>query len=499
MASLAIYEFLPKKLCLSRNLTPQNHTIKSHLSPSSIRFFSTSPRWNLRVSEFSSSDFNSLKVNQNRLMDTIHHTCQWGTGQRWGDTPTETGMKRLALTDSDKSARDWFVSETQSLGCKTTIDAMGNIFAVRPGLNNDAPPTYAGSHLDTQPSGGRYDGILGIVAGLEMLRVLNENWVETEYPVGVVNWTNEEGARFPISMVSSAVWAHQIPLEQAHNLKEVGSGTATQKSELQKIGYLGSTPAAHTSIPLSAHFELHIEQGPILETSSSLIGIVTGVQAYKWFTITVTGKDTHTGTTPFATRADAMLTASKMILQSHRIATKHGGLASTGILNLEPGSTNTVPGIVRFSLDIRSGKDEVVEAMEKEVREVFAKIARGENVDGLNDGCTDGKPCIVDITTDSDSKAVKFHEDCIGCVRDAAGGLFGEKTEELTRELASGAGHDSVNTSKVCPTSMIFVPSKDGVSHNPAEYTKPEDCATGAQVLLGAVLRYDRLRKDRGE
>ena len=189
-------------------------------------------------------------------------------------------MARLSLDDSDKQVRDWFIAYAKSLGLKTSIDQMGNLFAIRPGRNNDLPPVMMGSHLDTQPTGGRYDGILGVTAGVEMLRVLAENWTETEYPVGVVNWTNEEGARFPMSMVSSGVWAGDIPLERAHNLQEVGGGTATMKSELQRIGYLGSTPASHKSIPMAAHFELHIEQGPILEAMNGKIGKVVERQVH---------------------------------------------------------------------------------------------------------------------------------------------------------------------------------------------------------------------------
>lgn len=409
-------------------------------------------------------------------------------------------MSRLSLSDADKAARDWFHELTTSLGCTVTIDSMGNQFAVRPGLNNAAPPTYAGSHLDTQPTGGRYDGVLGVTAGLEMLKVLNDNWIETEYPVGVVNWTNEEGARFPISMVSSGVWAGSIALEHAHGLQEVGGGTATMKSELERIGYLGSTPASYETIPMAAHFELHIEQGPILEAEKRKVGVVEGVQAYKWFTIDVKGRDCHTGTTDFRNRADALLMAAKLILHSHRVATKNGALASTGILTLKPGSTNTVPGTVRFSLDVRSPQDEIVEKVEEILRADFAAIAAGENIGGLTDDCTPSLPCSVSWRTDSVSPAVKFHPDCIACVRDAARGIFGaEQAESLTKPMTSGAGHDSVYTSKRVPTSMIFVTSKDGVSHNPVEYTSPEDCAIGAQVLTGAVLRYDRLRKQRGE
>ena len=407
-------------------------------------------------------------------------------------------MSRLALSDTDKQARDWFVSTTEALGCKITIDSMGNTFAVRPGLK-DGAPTYAGSHLDTQPTGGRYDGILGVTAAVEMLRTLHDNDITTTYPVGAINWTNEEGARFPISMVSSGVWAGEIPLEHAHNLQEVGSGTATMKSELERIGYLGSVPASHEHIPIAAHFELHIEQGPILEAESRKVGIVKGVQAYRWFSVEVKGQDCHTGTTSFAHRADALLAASKMILYSHRAANRRGALASTGILTLKPGSTNTVPGTVKFSLDIRAPKDETVEEVEKACKEAFEKIAKGENVDGLNDGCAESdRHCNVNWKTDSVSPAINFHEDCIRCVGDAAGDLFGDEVESMTKPMVSGAGHDSVYTSKRVPTCMIFIPCRDGVSHNPAEYSTPEDCAIGAQILTGAVVHYDRLRAERG-
>ena len=332
-----------------------------------------------------------------------------------------------------------------------------------------------------------------------MLRVLEDNNVITNYPVGVVNWTNEEGARFPISMVSSGVWAGEIPVSHAHNLQEVGGGTATMKSELERIGYLGEVACSHEATPMAAHFELHIEQGPILEAEERKIGVVRGVQAYKWFTVTVRGRDCHTGTTSFAHRADAMLAASKMILYSHRAATARGALASTGILTLKPGSTNTVPGLVRFSLDIRAPQDETVDAVEAACREAFPRLAAGDDVDGLNKGCTPSdRHCSVEWRTDSVSPAISFHDDCIQCVNAAAQDLFGEKdAERLTKRMTSGAGHDSVYTSKQVPTSMIFVPCRDGVSHNPAEWSSPEDCAIGAQVLTGAIVRYDQLRAER--
>ncbi|KAI1777157.1 amidase [Hypoxylon cercidicola] len=436
-------------------------------------------------------DLSALKVQQGRLMDTLHQTCAFGTGKRWGSAPTETGMSRLALSDSDKQARDWFVETTKALGCKVTIDAMGNIFAVRPG-RREGPATFAGSHLDTQPTGGRYDGILGVQAGIEMLSVLKDHQVETEFPIGVVNWTNEEGARFPMSMSSSGVWAEDITLEHAHNLQEVGGGTATMKSELERIGYLGSTPASYRSMPMAAHFELHIEQGPILETEKQKVGVVKGVQAYKWFTVDVNGRDAHTGTTPLSSRADAMLLAARLIMQSHRLATAHGAVASTGILTVSPGSTNTIPGHVRFTLDVRAPTDAIVEAMEADIKRDFTALAAGDDIDGLMAHSTPGKPLSVDFRTDFVSHATVFHPDCVAAVRASAEAVTGSAS--LVRDMISGAGHDSVYANRRCPTSMIFVPSKNGVSHNPEEYTSPEDCAIGAEVLLQSVLRYDRLR-----
>ncbi|KAF2199356.1 amidase [Delitschia confertaspora ATCC 74209] len=461
------------------------------------RSFSATPRWNLQTRDMNEEHLSSLRVNQCRLLEDIHYTCQWGTGERWGDAPTETGMSRLALSDSDRQARDWFVETTESLGCKTTIDSMGNIFAIRPGLKNDKAPTFAGSHLDTQPTGGRYDGILGVTAGVEMLRVLNDNWVETEYPVGVVNWTNEEGARFPKSMVSSGVWAGSISLEDAHNLREVHPGTATMASELARIGYLGKTPSSYKSIPMAAHFELHIEQGPLLEMANKKIGIVKGVNAYRWFTVRVQGRDAHTGTTDLKSRADALLTAAKLILHSHRLATANNALASTGILHLTPGSTNTVPGSVTFSLDIRAGKDETVDKMTQLIERDFPAIASGSNILNSQEGCTPSLPLSVSITQDFNSAAINFHDTCISCVKEAAASVLGlEKVDALTREMVSGAGHDSVYASKRCPTSMIFIPSREGISHNPREFSTEEDCALGAQVLTQSVVRFDRLRAE---
>lgn len=412
--------------------------------------------------------------------------------------PTETGMSRPSLSDADKQARDWFADTTSSLGCKVTVDAMGNQFAVKPG-RQPGHPTAAGSHLDTQPTGGRYDGILGVAAGVEMLRVLDDAKHQTEFPVAVVNWTNEEGARFPISMVASGVWAGAIAQEHAHDLASVvrsdPSGT-TMLSELKRIGYLGSVPCSHEAIPLAAHFELHIEQGPLLEAAGQRLGVVEGVQAYRWFTVTVKGRDCHTGTTDLSNRADALLGASKMIARARQVAWEHGALASTGIIEARPGSTNTVPGTVIFSMDIRAQADGTVNETEAALRSEFEAIASGADVMQQTANPAPVDKLAVEWRLDSDSRATNFHSDCIECVQKAANTAL--QDEKLSRRMVSGAGHDSVYASRRAPTSMIFVPCRDGVSHNPAEYTSPEDCALGAQVLTLAVLEYDAMRATRG-
>lgn len=295
-------------------------------------------------------------------------------------------------------------------------------------------------------------------------------------------------------MVASGVWAEDIPLKRAHDLQEVGGGSATMKSELERIGYLGSTPASYRSTPMTAHFELHIEQGPILEAEKQKIGVVQGVQAYKWFTLDVEGRASHTGTTPFSARADALLMASRMIAHSNRVARQHSALASTGILTLSPGSVNTVPGNVRFSLDLRAPVDETVEAVEAELRRDFDVLARGGSVEGEpSQEATSENPLPLSVkwTTDFVSPAVLFHQDCISAVRAAAQSVLGD--EALYRDMRSGAGHDSVYASKIVPTSMIFVPSRNGISHHPEEWTSPEDCAIGAEVLSQSVLRYDQM------
>lgn len=397
--------------------------------------------------------------------------------------PNETGMCRLALSDSDKQVRDWFVSELKKLRCSVTIDAMGNIFGVRPG-KRDGPPTAMGSHLDTQPTGGRYDGILGVQAALEVLRTLDDNKVETEFPVAAITWTNEEGARFPKSMHGSAVWAGAVIQDDGYALADVTDSSVTTKSELERIGYLGSVPCSHKETPLAAHFELHIEQGPILEREDKVVGVVQGGQAYRWYELTVSGRDSHAGTTPLDARADPVLCAARIISAANDIAHKHSGLATTGIFRLEPGSVNTSAREVVFSMDIRHMQDRKLDEMEAELRAAVDELAKGEKP-------YPAKPCRVEWKPLFANPAIKFDPACIGAVREAAINAVGE---EKTRDIYSGAGHDSCLTALHYPTAMVFVPCKDGLSHNPEEYATPEHCTVGAQVLFDAVLAYDSKR-----
>lgn len=430
-----------------------------------------------------------LQITEGRLLNTIHETAsRWGAHGVWGSDETQTGCRRLALSDTDKGVRDWFVAETKALGCEVRIDEMGSIWAIYPG-KNDGKPIGIGSHLDTQPNGGRYDGIYGVLSGLELLRTMKDNNYVPNYPIAVVDWTNEEGARFPKTCVASAVWAGLATKEDSYKLMSIGDKVpVSYGSELERIGYKGDTPASHKHNQLAAHFEIHIEQGPILEHENKKIGVVVGVQAYHWQKIIVKGKSSHAGTTPMHTRSDAIHIASQMITAAIDIAKKHGGLATIGTLTLEPGSINVIPDQVEFSLDTRHVEDAELDTINAEIEAEFQKIAaRG------SDPAESSQALTVEHVYIQRSEAIKFNKTNIATVRESATQLFG--TENI-REITSGAGHDSCSTSHVVPTSMIFIPSKDGISHNPTEYSAPEEIANGFKVLLSTVLKYDELRAE---
>ena len=412
-----------------------------------------------------------ITINADRLMDTLHESCKWGAAY-FVDSPDDqrqarSGMKRLALTDEDAAVRAWLVKEVEALGCKVVMDKMGNMFARMAGSRGSRlPMTAMGSHLDTQPHGGRYDGILGVVAALEALRSLHDAGRRPAFDVGLVNWTSEEGARFPKSMVASAVWAGDISLEEGWALHDVADPSTTFGAELARHGLVGDVDCSHDpkhGFPLAAHFELHIEQGPILETTGCKVGVVQGSQAYRWLTIQLTGRAAHTGTTPLEMRSDPVLAAANMITASHDIARRHGALASTGVLQLpSSASTNTIATTVSFSLDIRHPHDDILAVVHDECLAAFESLRTSRW----------GRSVGLQYTLDTDSPAAHFDKNCIRAIEMAAGNLVGPDGWQY---ITSGAGHDTVCTSRVCPSAMIFVPCKDGVSHHPEEFCTPQD------------------------
>ena len=298
--------------------------------------------------------------------------------------------------------------------------------------------------------------------------------------------------------VASGVWAGAIPLETAWNCKETkssdGSAEKTMKEELERIGFLGNVPASYEAQPIAAHFELHIEQGPILEDECRKVGVVMGAQGYQWFEVEVQGRSSHAGTTPLSARKDALLAAAKMIVASNQIAKDAKGVITTGIIQAEPGSINTLAKTVRFTLDIRHPSDTVLSDMVQRCREAFNHIAKEHRLDGDE----------ARITRIAENAAVEFHSDCISAIEQSAEEVCTQLPPhkdgvKLWRPMTSGAGHDSCQVSRRCPTAMIFAPTRDGMSHTPDEYCSPEDCVITAQVLLGAVLRYDAMRAKRGD
>jgi beta-ureidopropionase / N-carbamoyl-L-amino-acid hydrolase len=406
----------------------------------------------------------NLTINPQRLWDQIMETAQFGA------TP-KGGIKRLTLSDDDKKVRDWFKAQCEALGCTVTVDAVGNMFALRPGRNNALEPIAMGSHLDTQPTGGKFDGVLGVLGALEALRTMVALGYETNAPVMVVNWTNEEGSRFAPAMLASGVYAKVFTPDYAY-AREDRDGRRFGE-ELARIGYKGS--AAPGSVRFQAMFELHIEQGPILEAESKMIGVVTGVQGMRWYEVTVNGQEAHTGATPMPLRRNALLGAARMIEAIHEVGMRHlPGVASVGLIENRPNSRNVVPGEVFFTVDLRHPEESVLDRMESEYQAALPKIAEELKL-------------TIEEKRIWNSPAVKFDPQLIECVRRG-----GEQAGYAMREMASGAGHDAAYIARVAPTTMIFVPCAGGLSHNEAESTSFDECAAGSQVLLNAVLEYDR-------
>jgi N-carbamoyl-L-amino-acid hydrolase len=382
------------------------------------------------------------------------------------------GICRLTLTDLDRQVRDWFKAQCEALGCKVGVDEVGNMFARRPGKNPALPPIAMGSHLDTQPTGGKFDGALGVLGALEALRTLHDLGYETNAPVEIVNWTNEEGARFAPAMLASGVFAGVLTADYARSRTDRDGRNFGE--ELRRIGYQGDEKAG--SRTFSAMFELHIEQGPILEDEGCMIGVVQGVQGMRWYEVTVTGQDAHTGATPMRLRKNALLGAARVIDRVDGIAREHSpnAVGTVGLIENRPNSRNVIPGEVFFTVDLRHPDDAVLEVMEAKFRAGLAGILGPLNL-------------TYQETRIWNAPAVKFAPELIDCVRIGA-----QKAGLKSRDIISGAGHDAAYIARVAPTTMIFVPCAGGISHNEAESTSFDQCAAGAQVLLNAVLEFDR-------
>jgi beta-ureidopropionase / N-carbamoyl-L-amino-acid hydrolase len=407
----------------------------------------------------------NLAINPERLWNDLMETAAIGR-------TAKGGICRLTLTDLDRQVRDWFRQRTEALGCTVTMDDMGTMFARHPGTSSGVPPIAMGSHLDTQPTGGKFDGVLGVLGALEALRTMVEAGYETYAPIEVVNWTNEEGSRFAPALIASGVFAGVFDPAWARGQKD-RAGTTFDEA-LRAIGYRGPERAGDHS--LSAFFELHIEQGPLLEAEGKEIGIVTGVQGVRWYDVMITGAEAHTGATPMTLRKNALIGAARMIDRIDAIARAHPPLAvgTVGMIEVSPNSRNVVPGGVFFSVDLRHPEDGVLDAMEQELGAALHEVCEPLGLASTLARIWGNAP-------------VHFDAGCIAAVRHGAA-ISGF----TTRDITSGASHDAAYISRVAPAAMIFVPSRDGISHNEAEFTSKEQCAAGAQVLLQAVLAYDR-------
>ena len=379
------------------------------------------------------------------------------------------GCNRQALTDLDKQGRDLFIDWCREAGCTIKIDQMGNIFARRPGRDNTLPPVITGSHLDTQPTGGKFDGVYGVLAGLEVIRSLNNAKVETETPLEVVVWTNEEGARFSPAMIGSGVWAGVFDVDYAHSRQDKDGNSLG--SELSRIGYKGTQTAKAPTI--KAAFEAHIEQGPILENENRQIGILSGVQGMNWYDLIIEGQPCHAGPSPMESRRDPFMGLTAITQRLYNIAEAYAPWSriTFGDITATPGSRNTVPERLTLAVDLRHPDQTVLEKMDKQFRHVVEEESAKF---GLNS-------CIHD---EWQSPAVTFDEQCVVAVRNAVDNLG-----YSSMEMFSGAGHDSVYVSQAAPTSMIFVPCEKGLSHNEAENAKPEDLEAGCNVLLHAMVQ----------
>ncbi len=403
----------------------------------------------------------NLRINGNRLWESLMDMARIGPGIAGGNN-------RQTLTDEDKAGRELFQRWCEDAGLTMGVDQMGTMFMTRPGTDPDALPVYIGSHLDTQPTGGKYDGVLGVLAGLEVVRSMNDLGIKTRHPIVVTNWTNEEGARFAPAMLASGVFAGVIPIEHAYGRTDLDGKTFGD--ELERIGWVGDEEVGARK--MHAYFEYHIEQGPILEAEDKQIGVVTHCQGLWWLEFTLTGKEAHTGSTPMNMRVNAGLAMSRIVemVQDVAMAAQPGAVGGVGQVKFTPNSRNVLPAKVVFTVDIRSPDIDKLNGMratiEKRAAQICAEIGVG---------------CAVEAIGHFDP--VTFDPTLVGRVRSAA-----EKLGYSHMNVISGAGHDACWAAKVAPATMIMCPCVDGLSHNEAEEISPEWAAAGCDVLFHAVV-----------
>ena len=403
----------------------------------------------------------NLKINGERLWDALMEMARIGPGVAGGNN-------RQTLTDEDAEGRALFKRWCDEAGLTMGVDRMGTMFMRREGTDPDALPVYVGSHLDTQPTGGKYDGVLGVLSGLEIVRTLNDLGIRTKHPIVVVNWTNEEGTRFAPAMLASGVFAGIHDLEWAY-AREDAEGKRFG-DELARIGWKGDEPVGARK--MHAFFEYHIEQGPILEAEGRQIGVVTHGQGLSWTQVTITGKEAHTGSTPMPMRKDAGLGMARVLELVNEIALSHAphAVGAAGHIDVYPNSRNVIPGKAVFTVDFRSPELEVIADMEKRLREGAKRIC-----DEMGLG--------VEFEKVGGFDPVKFDEGCVAAVRRAA-----ERLGYSHMDIISGAGHDACWINRVAPTAMVMCPCVDGLSHNEAEEISPEWASAGADVLFHAVV-----------
>ncbi|WP_170580103.1 Zn-dependent hydrolase [Ruegeria arenilitoris] len=403
----------------------------------------------------------NLRINGDRLWDSLMEMAKIGPGVAGGNN-------RQTLTDEDAEGRALFQKWCEEAGCTMGLDQMGNMFAMRPGTDPEALPVYVGSHLDTQPTGGKYDGVLGVLGALEIIRTLNDLGIKTKHPIVATNWTNEEGTRFAPAMLASGVFAGMHTQDWAYD-REDAEGKKFG-DELQRIGWRGDEEVGGRK--MHAFFELHIEQGPILEAEGKDIGVVTHGQGLSWTQVTVTGKDAHTGSTPMPMRKNAGLAMARILEKVDEIAWSHAphAVGAAGHIDVYPNSRNVIPGKVVFTVDFRSPELDVIKDMENRLR-VAAEDIVGEM--GLQ----------VEFEKVGGFDPVKFDETCVAAVRNAA-----ERLGYSHTNIISGAGHDACWINRVAPTAMVMCPCVDGLSHNEAEEISKEWATAGADVLFHAVV-----------